>query len=658
MYSYNIEKKTEGILYLAKTISKRLNIKYITKETLYISSATLGESPLHDALLKSQFTHEQILENSTFLLNLINLSLFTANNNSVNVLINDSIYNVSTDVYYLLSNAEELAKKNKDKKIMAKDIISTLASNFPNLFLLLQTDISKYDLNYISQLLLPPTVDSEEKPKDDLSNQTESDDEIEKLRNKSVFSRTSETSIILPSEVSSFLTVMNHNYSPDEEVCEICGREKETQQLLRVLMKMNKKNAVLVGEPGVGKSALVDKLAWMITTKHCPEKFKNSLVLSLDMTSIIAGTRYRGEAEERFEQLKNFLLNHPEAILFIDEIHLLLGAGACREGELDLANSLKPLLARTDVQIVGATTNKEYNEYFSKDAALKRRFEKITIKEPLLKDVYQMVKVKVKKLESYHNVKIDKEVVDFIISNACCYRSETHNPDRTLDLVDMAMVNTEVSGRTQVTKKDVMSIFEENQKLYDNLDPNEKSATAYHEAGHFIVSHFAPRLKGKEIAAISIIPGENHLGINVFEDNPLTIPTNDIDYYTQSIALLLAGRYAEQMHSNRLTGGAGNDLEKANNIALHVAKSFALLDKDNDYTIYQGDDLLYSEKIKIKNHKETLLKDSKKYALNLLNTYHNYLDTIAEGLLQYGTLSAEHINTLLNQCDEKSKSVK
>ena len=235
----------------------------------------------------------------------------------------------------------------------------------------------------------------------------------------------------LSEELSDYLTIMNSK--DGNEMCKICGREKETDALIRILMKNTKRNAILVGEPGVGKTAIVEKFAWMISSGNCPEKFKNCIVLSLDVNSIIAGTMYRGMAEERFKDLVKFLNENPECILFIDEIHLILGAGACREGGIDLANVLKPLLARGESRIIGATTNNEYERFFAKDGALKRRFEKIVVKEPKTSEVYDMIKNQIKQLEKVHNTTISKKLVNSVIFEASCFNYETKNPDRTLD---------------------------------------------------------------------------------------------------------------------------------------------------------------------------------------------------------------------------------
>lgn len=142
----------------------------------------------------------------------------------------------------------------------------------------------------------------------------------------------------------------------------------------------------MVGYPGVGKTAIIEKFVYSIVKGTCPEKFKDSVVLSLDVTSIVAGTQYRGQAEERFQDLIDFLENYPKCILFIDEIHTVLGAGACKDGELDLANALKPILARGDTQVIGATTFDEYEKYFQEMGHFKGGLKKLLLKNQNLQN--------------------------------------------------------------------------------------------------------------------------------------------------------------------------------------------------------------------------------------------------------------------------------
>lgn len=290
----------------------------------------------------------------------------------------------------------------------------------------------------------------------------------------------------VPDELKGF--VRNLNEELKGTTCDISGRDRETAQVWQTLQKHSKSNAVLLGEPGVGKTSIVIKMVHDILDGTCPETFNGFTVLSLDVASSVAGTMYRGQAEQRFSALVDYLENQPNVILFIDEIHLINGAGACREGEVDLANTLKPILAGGKVRVIGATTRDEYEKYFSRDGALKRRFRPVYVKEPKMKEVYPMLRKSIKTLSEYHGISITEDMVDFISLNAACFDNETCNPDRTKDLIDLAMVAAKDAGKTEVDKEAVLANFQYHFKQFAKMNDRAKRSTAYHEAGHCLVA--------------------------------------------------------------------------------------------------------------------------------------------------------------------------
>ena len=231
----------------------------------------------------------------------------------------------------------------------------------------------------------------------------------------------------IPKSLSDFVTSLSSKYE-DAEECEIMGRDKEEQQVMQILQKRGRKNAILVGEAGVGKSAIAEKIAFDIAKGNCPESLKDNIVLELNINNSIAGTIYRGMAEERFQNLVKFLESHQNIILFIDEIHTIIGAGSTGNDSDDMANALKPFLASKNAKIIGATTSLEYEKILSSDPAFKRRFKKVEVKEPRSKEFYPMLLNQIKAHEEYHGVKISKEMVDYAILISSAFNHETANP--------------------------------------------------------------------------------------------------------------------------------------------------------------------------------------------------------------------------------------
>jgi ATP-dependent Clp protease ATP-binding subunit ClpC len=227
----------------------------------------------------------------------------------------------------------------------------------------------------------------------------------------------------------------------------VVGRETEIERIMQILSRRTKNNPVLVGEPGVGKTAVVEGLAQRITNADVPELLKGKQIYTLDLAALVAGSKYRGEFEERLKKVMKEITQRGDIILFIDELHNLVGAGAA-EGAIDAASILKPALARGELQTVGATTLEEYRKYLERDSALERRFQKITVDQPTTEETVQILKGLRDRYESHHKVQITDEALEAAADLADRYISDRFLPDKAIDLIDEAASRMRIKSMT------------------------------------------------------------------------------------------------------------------------------------------------------------------------------------------------------------------
>ena len=293
----------------------------------------------------------------------------------------------------------------------------------------------------------------------------EGDDDTETSKSNSSSSRGSYNSTPTLNQYGTDLT----KRATEGKLDPVIGRKDEIDRVIQILSRRSKNNPCLIGEPGVGKTAVVEGLAEKIIAEDVPEMLKGKRVVSIDLSSMIAGAKYRGDFEERIKKCLNEVKKAGDVILFIDEIHTIVGAGSA-EGAVDAANILKPLLARGEIQLVGATTLNEYRKYIEKDSALERRFSPVTVLEPTAEDTVKILQGIRDKYEAHHNVQITDEAIESAVKLSVRYITDRYLPDKAIDLID------EAASRIKMKTYTVPDKIKEIEEQVENLAKEKEDA--------------------------------------------------------------------------------------------------------------------------------------------------------------------------------------
>ena len=255
----------------------------------------------------------------------------------------------------------------------------------------------------------------------------------------------------------------------EQKLDPVIGRDEENQRILEILCRRIKNNPCLIGEPGVGKTAVIEGLAQRIVKGNVPEILKNKVIISLDLTSMVAGAKYRGEFEDRLKKAMEEIKSAEDIIIFIDEIHTIVGAGGA-EGAIDASNILKPSLARGEIKCIGATTIKEYRKYIEKDAALERRFQPVNIEEPSKEESLEILKGIREKYEEHHNVKILDEALEAAVELADRYITDRFMPDKAIDLIDEASAKVRIENLNKPIMVNSLNLDKRLQQIIDEKE--------------------------------------------------------------------------------------------------------------------------------------------------------------------------------------------
>ena len=318
-------------------------------------------------------------------------------------------------------------------------------------YFLQEQDMTRYDaVNYIAHGLAKDPSFSDVKPVAGTEEPNQSED-----------SDPNQAEVKKESALKKYCVDLNER-SKEGGIDPLIGRDSEVERCIQILCRRRKNNPILVGDPGVGKTAIAEGLAYKIVSKEIPKVLANAIIYSLDMGALLAGTRYRGDFEERLKAVMTELEEHPDAVLFIDEIHTVIGAGATSGGSMDASNLLKPALQGGLLRCMGSTTYKEYRQHFEKDRALSRRFQKIDVNEPSIEDTIKILKGLKSYFEKHHDIKYSSDAIKAAVELSARYIHDRKLPDKAIDVIDEAgaaqQLLAESKKRKIITVKEIESV--------------------------------------------------------------------------------------------------------------------------------------------------------------------------------------------------------
>ena len=292
----------------------------------------------------------------------------------------------------------------------------------------------------------------------------------------------------------------------------IVERQEQMKAVIRILCRKEKANPLLLGDPGVGKTALVEQLAKSIQDGEVPDCLRGSVIFELSVNGLVAGTKYRGEFEEKIQKILDALKQFPQVILFIDEIHQIIGAGKA-EGSIDVAGVLKPVLARGEIRCIGATTYDEYLKFIEKDRALQRRFQPVMIEEPDLDSARRMIEAKIPEYEQHHQIQFPMDLIEPLMESTQYFMPSRKLPDKALDVIDLACASARMDHRDQVSRQDIDQIL---QQLTDVplQDRNRKDR---------VMQRLRKELVGQQTMLTQIDQQLQWMELGVVEDKPLGV---------------------------------------------------------------------------------------------------------------------------------------
>ena len=420
MYYETFSRNVNQVIEYAAALSKRYGLQYIGSEHILFGLINVSEGRAAAILREEGVTNERFLylfEKSIDRRTVITGNMFTPRTKRV------------------FENAVEISLKARAGYVGTEHLLLAVLIDSDSLAVAILKAL-KVNVNAVIEGLsetLFEGLDDEDNEEDVLAETFSGKSSINEQKNK----RAEKTSSDDLGELSKFGVNLNKQ-AEDGKLDPVIGRKTEIDRVIQILSRRTKNNPVLIGEPGVGKSAVVEGLAQAIVKGHVPELLADKIVFSLDIAGMLAGARYRGDFEERLKKTIDAVKQNGNIILFIDEIHNIVGAGSTGEGNMDAANILKPMLSRGELQTIGATTIDEYRKYIEKDAALERRFQPVMVDAPSVDDTIEILKGLRDKYESHHGVIIPDDAIVSAVNLSDRYITDRFLPDKAIDLIDEA----------------------------------------------------------------------------------------------------------------------------------------------------------------------------------------------------------------------------
>lgn len=448
-----MENKAEQIIIQAIWISRLMELEYLYPETLL---KAIFLQPEGEKVLKSyQSTREEAIDNiDTYLQKLDHVTSYEDSDK----------FEMSQQAQEVIENAEKIALLAGKQEMEVPHLIQAimlLEDSHARYFLLLHTTSNTNDLlsTFIS------AYNGEELPLHTI------EEEIDDFSSDEEYELPFDTEYEMPNrEEKNWKTLCTCINDTLEQHNPLIGREEELERTIQVLCRRDKNNPLHVGEPGVGKTSLIYGLAQRIADGNVPEKLRGAKIYQLDMGTLVAGTQYRGDFEKRVKNVMNGAENETNAIIYIDEIHTLIGTGSVGESALDGSNMLKPYLESGKVRFIGSTTYQEYNRYFQKSKGMVRRFQQIDIAEPSTEQAVEILKGLREKYESFHGVKYSDDVLQYAVESSARLISDRFLPDKAIDLIDEAGAMKQAKGdSSDVTREEINDVLSRICKIQTNM---------------------------------------------------------------------------------------------------------------------------------------------------------------------------------------------